>query len=182
MPKRATAFQLMLSARDPETPAYRWIYGALRTEILEGRLRPGSRLPSSRDLALPYRLSRAIVTAFEQLKSEAISKGRSVRGAMSVSFTGTTTAGGNRQGGDPFGLASEAALHGWRPFGVQGRSPASAGKGHWYVSRWLLAWLLILQAARLTKKIESPNERASTLTRMKQMNRTASFSRHICET
>ena len=26
-----------------------------------------------------------------------------------------------------------------------------AGKGHWYVSRWLLGWLLILQAARLTK-------------------------------
>jgi len=68
MPKRVTAFELMLSARDPKTPAYRWIYGALRTEILEGRLRPGSRLPSSRDLALQYRLSRGtIVTAFEQL-------------------------------------------------------------------------------------------------------------------
>jgi methionine sulfoxide reductase heme-binding subunit len=26
-----------------------------------------------------------------------------------------------------------------------------AGKGHWYISRWLLAWLLILQTARLTK-------------------------------
>jgi len=26
-----------------------------------------------------------------------------------------------------------------------------AGKGHWYISRWLLAWLLILQAARITK-------------------------------
>jgi GntR family transcriptional regulator / MocR family aminotransferase len=44
MPKRVTAFELMLSTRDPETPAYRWIYGALRTEILEGRLLPGSRL------------------------------------------------------------------------------------------------------------------------------------------
>src|ERR1700739_2481197 len=26
-----------------------------------------------------------------------------------------------------------------------------AGKGHWYVSRWLLGYLLILQAARLTR-------------------------------
>jgi sulfoxide reductase heme-binding subunit YedZ len=26
-----------------------------------------------------------------------------------------------------------------------------AGKGHWYISRWLLVWLLILQTARLTK-------------------------------
>ena len=76
MPKRVTAFELMLSARDPKTPAYRWIYGSLRTEILEGRLRPGSRLPSSRDLALQYRLSRGtIVTAFEQLKSEGYIEG-----------------------------------------------------------------------------------------------------------
>jgi GntR family transcriptional regulator/MocR family aminotransferase len=71
MPKKVTAFELMLPARNQETPAYRWIYAALRTEILEGRLRPGSRLPSSRDLAFQYRLSRGtIVTAFEQLKSE----------------------------------------------------------------------------------------------------------------
>jgi GntR family transcriptional regulator / MocR family aminotransferase len=77
MPKRVTAFEMMLPARDEETPAYRWIYGALRTEILEGRLRPGSRLPSSRDLASQYRLSRGtIVTAFEQLKSEGYIDGK----------------------------------------------------------------------------------------------------------
>ena len=76
MPKRVTTFELMLPTRDPETPAYRWIYGALRTEILEGRLRPGSRLPSSRELALQYRLSRGtIVTAFEQLKAEGYIEG-----------------------------------------------------------------------------------------------------------
>src|SRR6516164_4641223 len=76
MPKRVTAFELMLPAREPEAPAYRWIYAALRTEILEGRLRPGSRLPSSRDLASQYRLSRGtIVTAFEQLKSEGYIEG-----------------------------------------------------------------------------------------------------------
>ena len=76
MPKRVTAFELMLPAREPETPVYRWIYAALRSEILEGRLRPGSRLPSSRDLASQYRLSRGtIVTAFEQLKSEGYIEG-----------------------------------------------------------------------------------------------------------
>jgi GntR family transcriptional regulator / MocR family aminotransferase len=76
MPKKVTAFELMLPARDRETSAYRWIYAALRTEILEGRLRPGSRLPSSRDLASQYRLSRGtIVTAFEQLKSEGYIEG-----------------------------------------------------------------------------------------------------------
>ena len=76
MPKRVTAFELILPGREPETPVYRWIYAALRTEILEGRLRPGSRLPSSRDLASQYRLSRGtIVTAFEQLKSEGYIEG-----------------------------------------------------------------------------------------------------------
>jgi GntR family transcriptional regulator/MocR family aminotransferase len=61
----------MLPVRDPETPAYRWLYTALRTEILEGRLRPGARLPGTRDLASQYGLSRGtIVTAFEQLKAE----------------------------------------------------------------------------------------------------------------
>jgi sulfoxide reductase heme-binding subunit YedZ len=28
-----------------------------------------------------------------------------------------------------------------------------AGKGHWYISRWLLAWLLILQTARIAKLV-----------------------------
>jgi GntR family transcriptional regulator/MocR family aminotransferase len=69
--KRITALELMLPVRDPETPAYRWLYTALRTEILEGRLRPGARLPGTRDLASQYGLSRGtIVTAFEQLKAE----------------------------------------------------------------------------------------------------------------
>lgn len=69
--KRTTALELMLPVRDPETPAYRWLYTALRTEILEGRLRPGARLPGTRDLASQYGLSRGtIVTAFEQLKAE----------------------------------------------------------------------------------------------------------------
>jgi methionine sulfoxide reductase heme-binding subunit len=26
-----------------------------------------------------------------------------------------------------------------------------AGKGHWYISRWLLLWLVVLQAVRITK-------------------------------
>ncbi len=76
MTKRATAFELMLPLRDAETPAYRWLYTALRTEILEGRLRPGARLPGTRDLAGQYGLSRGtIVNAFEQLKAEGYVEG-----------------------------------------------------------------------------------------------------------
>src|SRR5262249_36697836 len=71
MTKRTTAFELMLPLRDSGIPAYRWLYTALRAEILEGRLRPGARLPATRDLANQYGLSRGtIVNAFEQLKSE----------------------------------------------------------------------------------------------------------------
>jgi GntR family transcriptional regulator/MocR family aminotransferase len=75
----------MLPVRDPETPAYRWLYAALRAEILEGRLRPGARLPGTRDLASQYGLSRGtIVTAFEQLKAEGYVEG-SVGSGTSVS-------------------------------------------------------------------------------------------------
>lgn len=71
MAKRTTAFELALPARSPNLPAYRWLYESLRAEILDGRLRPGMRLPSTRDLALQYGLARGtIVNAFEQLKSE----------------------------------------------------------------------------------------------------------------
>jgi GntR family transcriptional regulator/MocR family aminotransferase len=71
MPKRTTAFDLPLPLGDAETPAYRRLYQALRSEILGGRLGPGARLPATRDLARQYQLSRGtIVTAFELLKSE----------------------------------------------------------------------------------------------------------------
>ena len=70
MAKR-TAFNLLLPARDPRTTALRWLYVALRTDILAGRLRPGSRLPATRDLAQQYGLSRGtVVSAFDELKSE----------------------------------------------------------------------------------------------------------------
>src|SRR5215813_4644893 len=76
MPKRTTTFELMLPPRDPGSPAHRWLYAALRAEILEGRLRPGARLPGTRDLARQYGLSRGtIVNAFEQLRSEGYLEG-----------------------------------------------------------------------------------------------------------
>jgi len=71
MARRTTPFELMLPVRDSVTPAYRWLYTSLRSKILEGWLRPGARLPGTRDLARQYGLSRGtVVYAFEQLKSE----------------------------------------------------------------------------------------------------------------
>jgi GntR family transcriptional regulator/MocR family aminotransferase len=74
--KLATAFQLVLPPRGKELPAYRWLYVSLRAEILQGRLAPGTRLPSTRDLAAQYGLARGtIVNAFDQLRSEGYVEG-----------------------------------------------------------------------------------------------------------
>jgi GntR family transcriptional regulator/MocR family aminotransferase len=71
MAKRSGLTEILLGPRAEGEPAYRWLYAALRKEILQGRLRPGMRLPATRDLAVEYGLSRGtIVTAFEELKAE----------------------------------------------------------------------------------------------------------------
>lgn len=76
MTGQSGAFDLLLPAQPADTAAYEWLYGALRTEILEGRLRPGTRLPSTRELADRCRLSRGtIVNAFDLLKSEGYLRG-----------------------------------------------------------------------------------------------------------
>ncbi|WP_263368029.1 MocR-like pyridoxine biosynthesis transcription factor PdxR [Edaphobacter bradus] len=76
MAKRSTAIEMLLPQHDKGVPAYRWLYSSLRDEILEGRLRPGTRLPATRDLASQYKLSRGtIVTAFEELKAEGYVEG-----------------------------------------------------------------------------------------------------------
>jgi GntR family transcriptional regulator/MocR family aminotransferase len=76
MAKRVTTFELALPSRGKGTPAYRWLYAAVRSEILEGRLRPGARLPATRDLANQYTLARGtIVNAFELLKAEGYLEG-----------------------------------------------------------------------------------------------------------
>lgn len=71
MPKRSTALPLVLPPRPAGVPATQWLRGALRTEILEGRLRPGARLPATRDLARQYAVARGtIVSVFEALQAE----------------------------------------------------------------------------------------------------------------
>src|SRR5580704_3232218 len=77
MTKRVTTFGLVLPPRRSGTAAFRWLYASLRTEILEGRLRSGAKLPATRDFAREYQLSRGtIVSAFELLKSEGYLRGQ----------------------------------------------------------------------------------------------------------
>jgi len=68
---------LVLRPRGPAHPTYRQLYAAVRNAILDGRLRPGVKLPSTRDLADRYSLARGtIVVAFDQLKAEGYLAGR----------------------------------------------------------------------------------------------------------
>src|SRR5437588_10073862 len=81
MPKQAATLPLSLAAPRADRNLYRWLYEELRSAILAGRLRPGSRLPATRDLAETYRISRpTVVTAFEQLKAEGYVEGRAGSG------------------------------------------------------------------------------------------------------
>lgn len=58
-------------------PLHRQLYFALREAILDGRLRPGARLPSSRSLAGDLGVSRnTVLAAFEQLLAEGYIEGR----------------------------------------------------------------------------------------------------------
>lgn len=77
MTTRGTELTLVLPPRRRPGSAWRWLYDALRAEILAGRLRGGTRLPATRDLARQYGLARGtIVTAFEHLEAEGYVEGR----------------------------------------------------------------------------------------------------------
>ncbi len=79
MPKQARDLPFPALAIDPaaERPLHRQIYFAVREAILEGRLKPGARLPASRTLARELGVSRnTVMAAFEQLRAEGYIDGR----------------------------------------------------------------------------------------------------------
>jgi GntR family transcriptional regulator/MocR family aminotransferase len=73
MSKRQTTFELgalTLPANDAQ-PLHQRVYSALREAILQRRLKPGARLPSTRALAATLGVSRnTVLTAFDQLLAE----------------------------------------------------------------------------------------------------------------
>lgn len=71
MPKVVSSFELTLRSRPGHQTLTNWLYGELRSAILDGRLAPGIRLPASRDFAHQYQLSRGtVVSVLERLQSE----------------------------------------------------------------------------------------------------------------
>ncbi len=71
MAEQGTTFELALPDWDPAGPRRAQLETALRSAIREGRLRAGSRLPSSRALAAQLGISRRLVVeVYEQLGAE----------------------------------------------------------------------------------------------------------------
>ena len=78
MPPRARRGRILAVAIDQKSgqPLYRQIYSHVRQCILDGRLAPGARLPSTRQLAADLRVSRSTaVQAYEQLRAEGYIEG-----------------------------------------------------------------------------------------------------------
>ena len=69
--------------RNVGIPIYRQVYDGLRRAILDGRLRPGQRIPSTRSLAADLGVSRLpVLSAYEQLLHEGYLVGRTGSGTF----------------------------------------------------------------------------------------------------
>src|SRR6516164_11131505 len=61
---------------ESSSPLYRQLYDRLRRAILTGNLSPGSKLPSTRGMALELGIARnTVMTAYEQLLAEGYLEG-----------------------------------------------------------------------------------------------------------
>lgn len=85
MTRRASSFELILPPRPEGVPHFQWLRNALRAEILNGRIEPGSKLPASRELARQYQLSRGtILAALDELQAEGYLEARRGSGTYVV--------------------------------------------------------------------------------------------------
>ena len=83
MARRAPLHDLALHPRGAGQSVQRWLEKELRIAILEGRLRSGSRLPSTRQLARQHGLARGtVVGAFAQLEAEGYIESRQGAGSF----------------------------------------------------------------------------------------------------
>jgi GntR family transcriptional regulator/MocR family aminotransferase len=85
MPRGKVAGSLLLPRIAPEAgeAKHAWVYRAIRSYIEHGQLKAGGRLPSSRDLAKSWEVSRGVVDiAFQKLASEGYVESRSGSGTV----------------------------------------------------------------------------------------------------
>ncbi|HXS25510.1 MAG TPA: PLP-dependent aminotransferase family protein, partial [Gemmatimonadales bacterium] len=76
MSKTAAPVTLALRPRTAGATLLRWLYDEIRLAIVDGRLPPGARLPSTRGIARQYRVARGtVVAAFDHLIAEGYIEG-----------------------------------------------------------------------------------------------------------
>jgi len=76
MSKTAAPVTLALRPRADGATLLRWLYDEIRLAIVQGRLPPGARLPSTRAIAQQYRVARGtVVAAFDHLIAEGYIEG-----------------------------------------------------------------------------------------------------------
>lgn len=69
--RRAEEIELAIAPKPVAGSLQAWLYGEIRAAILDGRLKPGNRLPASRDFARQQGISRStVLAAYEQLAAE----------------------------------------------------------------------------------------------------------------
>ena len=125
--------------RGSAVPLYRQVYQSLRAAILSGRLRPGTRLPSTRAASLELGVARnTVIAVFEQLADEGFVTSRVgdgtrveevdaavLRGSMRSSRSGTHARTGARTGVQPGG----APQAGGASLSERGRALAGIERG-----------------------------------------------------
>ena len=81
--KTRTSLDLSIGVPAPNVKLVQWLYDEVRSAILDDRLKRGGRLPSTRELARHYNVSRGtVVAAFEQLRSEGYVCGKTGAGTF----------------------------------------------------------------------------------------------------
>lgn len=94
MSRTAAPATLVLRPRAAGATLLRWLYDEIRLAILEGRLPPGSRLPSTRAVARQYGLARGtVVAAFDHLMAEGYIQGSVGSGTFVMQMTGVSPPG-----------------------------------------------------------------------------------------
>ncbi|MFI4887095.1 MAG: PLP-dependent aminotransferase family protein [Steroidobacterales bacterium] len=111
MPKTAAPIILTLRPRPAGSTLLRWLYDEIRLGIVEGRLPPGMRLPSTRSIALQYRVARGtVVAAFDHLIAEGYVEGAVGSGSFVRSMTALSPSGSAAVHSRPRAIVAAPAL------------------------------------------------------------------------
>lgn len=121
MSKKVPFNDLVFPPPEDGKPLALWLYEQLRSAILDGRLKPNSRLPSSRQLASQYGVARGtVIAAFEPLLEEGYLESRQGSGSyVSANLPDHFFRGPSYSRTSPTQPMSEAGLSNW---GLQLRS------------------------------------------------------------